>query len=66
MSNKITFEEVSQTEIDEVMKNLEIRFYHLLAIPGTHRVHYVLDKYVVQYADLSCEQSVRLIHWFHY
>ena len=69
VSNKtknIVVQEVSQTDIDEVKRFLDKRFEHISAIPATHKVHYVrvLDLYVIEYAYLSCEKSVKMIHKF--
>lgn len=69
VSNKniqIIVKEVAQIEIDEGKKYLEKRFEHLAPIPASHGVHYVkvLDPYVVEYVQLSCEQSVRKVHRF--
>ena len=69
VSNKnthINVEGVSQTDIDEIKKCLQIRFNHLSAIPGTRIIHYlqILDEYVIQYTYLSTEQSVRMVIGF--
>ncbi|KAJ4447685.1 hypothetical protein ANN_09693 [Periplaneta americana] len=63
---QIVVQEVAQIEIDEGKKYLEKRFEHIAHIPVTLGVHYVkvLDPYVIEYAQLSCEQSVRKIHMF--
>lgn len=69
VSNKniqIIVKEVAHIEIDEGKKYLEKRFEHLAPIPAPNGVHYVkvLDPYVIEYAQLSCEQSMRKIHRF--
>ncbi|KAJ4427397.1 hypothetical protein ANN_25018 [Periplaneta americana] len=69
VSNKniqIIVQKVALIEIDVGNKYIEKRFGNLAPIPPTHGVHYVklLDPYVIDYAQLSCEQAVRKIHRF--